>query len=149
MERQPITPPTCLFVAVLLMVALHLACPLAGVVAPPWTLAGVAPVLVGLAVNVWASAIFGKTRTTIKPSEQSTHLVVDGPFRFSRHPMYAGMVLVLAGVAVMLGTVAPFAVIPAFVWLMQVRFVRPEERSMEETFGQAYTEYKKRVRQWI
>ncbi len=76
-------------------------------------------------------------------------LVVDGPFKYSRNPMYLGMVLALTGLALLLGTVTPWLVIPPFVWLMTVLFVRQEEQTMEKQFGSDYLAYKKKVRRWV
>ena len=73
--------------------------------------------------------------------------MTDGPFRFSRHPMYLGMVLVLIGVAVALGTVGPaLVVVPLYCVL--ARFIAVEERAMAETFGDACQEYRSRARRW-
>ena len=63
--------------------------------------------------------------------------------------MYLGMAMMLAGLGGLLGTLTPFAVVPAFVCIISARFIPPEERAMEETFGQAYRQYRNRVRRWI
>ncbi len=63
--------------------------------------------------------------------------------------MYMGMVLILCGVAVFFGTVTPVLVIPAFVWLIQHNFIKREEASLEQTFGDRFREYKHTVRRWI
>ena len=63
--------------------------------------------------------------------------------------MYLGFVLVLVGVALQLGTLTPWIVVLAFVVLMDVLFIRPEEDMLEETFGQAFLDYKRRTRRWL
>ena len=63
--------------------------------------------------------------------------------------MYLGMTLILAGLAVLLGSVTPVLVVPVFAWLMDRRFIVAEEQALEETFGEAYLEYKRHVRRWI
>jgi protein-S-isoprenylcysteine O-methyltransferase Ste14 len=87
--------------------------------------------------------------TTVKPLGKSTALVTSGPFRISRHPMYVGFVLVLLGAAMMLGTLTPFIIGAAFAIFIDVVFVRFEERKMEHQFGEAWREYKRRVRRWL
>ena len=149
MNRKPILPPTWLFASVVLMVGLHFVLPLARIVPAPWNLAGLLPLVVGLWLNVRASGLFRRASTTIKPFERPASLVADGPYRFSRHPMYLGMALVLVGVGVMLGTLGPLVVVPAFVWAMEVAFIRAEERDMEAVFGEEYRAYRRRVRRWI
>jgi protein-S-isoprenylcysteine O-methyltransferase Ste14 len=75
--------------------------------------------------------------------------VLDGPFRFSRNPMYLGMVTLLIGVAIGLGSATPWLVIPAFFFLISKRFIAAEERKMEVEFGAEYLSYRSKVRRWI
>jgi len=131
------------------MVGLHFAVPVVQVIPRPYTYLGVLPLLLGLWLNVVCSNTFGRARTTVKPFEPPSHLIVDGHYRYSRNPMYLGMVLVLVGVAVLFGTAMPAAVIPGFVWLMTRRFIEPEEKALEETFGEAYLAYRRAVRRWL
>ena len=131
------------------MVALHFAVPLARVLGPPLVWIGRAPILVGVVINLIADAEFKRRATTVKPFEQSTALVTAGAFRFTRNPMYLGMVLMLVGVAILLGTGSPFLVVPVFMWLMTVRFIRVEETMLERVFGETFLEYKRRVRRWL
>ena len=67
----------------------------------------------------------------------------------SRNPMYLALMLWLVGAAMLLGTVTPAAVVVGFGWLLTHAFIRPEEQAMERTFGDAFREYKRRVRRWI
>ena len=149
MKRKPVMPPVYLFVAILLVAGLHRFLPVRKALVSPYNYAGVPILLVGLVLSVWCSNLFNKTKTTVKHFEQSSRLVTEGPYRFSRHPMYLGMALCLAGVAVLLGTVTPVLVVPVFVWLMSRKFIAAEERAMEDTFGDAYRQYKRRVRPWL
>jgi protein-S-isoprenylcysteine O-methyltransferase Ste14 len=148
MKRQ-LLPPAWFGLAVAAMVILHLLLPVCRIVSRPWSLLGIAPVLSGIALNLWADRQFKHARTTVKPFEESRCLITTGPFRISRHPMYLGMTALLAGLAVLLGTLTSMIVIPLFVLLMAVRFIPVEERMMEETFGDAYRSYRKRVRSWL
>ena len=63
--------------------------------------------------------------------------------------MYLGMVLLLIGFAVVLGTLGAFLPIPIFVLIIQEWFIKGEERFLEEIFGEQYVAFKKRVRRWI
>ena len=83
------------------------------------------------------------------PFERATALVTSGSFRFTRNPMYHGMALLLFGVAVLLGSAGALLPIPVFVWIIQMRFIRGEERFLEGLFGKDYVVYKSRVRRWI
>ena len=142
-------PPVLLLVAIGLMALLHALVPVAQLVTWPWRIFGGVPVVAGLVLNVWGDRLFKQAGTAIKPFDPTTSLVLNGPFSFSRHPMYLGMVLVLAGVAVGLGSATPWLVIPVFVWLVDRHFIVAEERKLEADFGARYLEYKARVRRWI
>ena len=98
------------------MVALHFVAPAKQLVVMPWRLAGGLLMVAGLVLNVWADRLFKDAGTTVKPFDPSTSLVHTGPFSFSRNPMYAGMLLALAGLALALGSVVPWFIVPLFAW---------------------------------
>jgi protein-S-isoprenylcysteine O-methyltransferase Ste14 len=83
------------------------------------------------------------------PFTQSTALVTGGIYRWTRNPMYLGMMSGLIGLAVLLGTLSAFLPIPLFVWQIRRKFVLPEEAFLEGIFGGRYLEYKARVRRWL
>ena len=93
--------------------------------------------------------LFRRRGTAIKPFQESSALVTDGVYRFTRNPMYLGMVIGLTGVACMLGTVTPLLVIPIFIWVIRTRFIRVEEGMLAERFGDEYVQYQARVRRWL
>lgn len=108
------------------------------------TLAGAVIAVLG----VWEFRCAG---TTVDPRvpHRSACLVDSGIYRFTRNPMYLGMLLVLTAGAVYLGNLAAFAVLPVFVVCMNRLQICPEERFMQEKFGEAYRDYTARVRRWI
>jgi protein-S-isoprenylcysteine O-methyltransferase Ste14 len=142
-------PPSYLLIAIVLMVALHFLLPVRQIIFFPWRLLGILPLLAGILLAVLAERTFKKHRTTVKPFEKSSALVTDGAFRLSRHPMYLGMTLLLAGLAVLMGSVTPWCGVLLFVLVMEFVFVRAEEAMMDETFGQAYRDYRAQVRRWL
>jgi protein-S-isoprenylcysteine O-methyltransferase Ste14 len=131
------------------MVLLALLVPVARVIAFPWNLLGLVPLIAGAAINVLADRQFKLVGTTVKPFEVSSGLVTDGIFRFTRNPMYLGMVGMLVGLAMLLRELTPWFVVPVFAAVMQRVFVRSEERMLEERFGEEWRSYAARVRQWI
>lgn len=149
MGRKPLLPPTYLFTAIVVMTLLHLLFPVTDVVPYPWQLLGCLPLLLGIVLNLIADQAFKKKHTTVKPFEESTVLITTGVFRLSRHPMYLGMVFILIGLAILIGTLMPFLVIPVFVFLMDMAFVRTEERMLANKFADAWQEYQASVRRWI
>ena len=148
-KKRPILPPVYFLAALLLMGLLHFFIPGAPLIQSPYRYVGFVLSAIALALVVWAAGLFRKTGTTIKPFQESSSLVVNGPYRLTRNPMYVGMVGVLVGTGVLLGSLAPFAVVPVFVWMIQWRFIRAEEASLRRTFGPEYREYQARVRRWI
>ena len=146
---KPIMPPTYMMIAIVLMFVLHVTVPMVGLAHAPITWLGAPFIGVGLILNFWADQQFRKHRTTVKPFGRPTALVEKGPFQLSRNPMYLGMVLAAVGVAMLLGTLAPFLVVAVLVWLFTSRFILVEEAAMEDAFGDAWHAYKRKVRRWL
>jgi protein-S-isoprenylcysteine O-methyltransferase Ste14 len=131
------------------MLALQRWLPGAIVLLGPWRWLGLVPFIGGLAFGIAAARLFAKHKTTIKPGDISTHLLTAGPYRISRNPIYVGMVLVLFGVAMMLGSVTPWLLVPAFIWLIHRNVIPVEEAMMAASFGEEYREYCAYVRRWL
>ncbi len=144
-----ILPPTALLVVVLLMVALNFLFPLMHIVPGFWRLLGILPLGLGLAISYAAENQFRQVDTTVNPFKESSQLVTDGLYRFSRNPMYLGMALILVGSAFLLGSLMPFSMIALFVGWIHIQFIRHEEEMLSTQFGQDWLEYKVRVRRWI
>ena len=89
--------------------------------------------------------------TTVDPRvpDQSASLVTSGVYRISRNPMYVGFLLLLIGWGVFLCNIASFLLLPFFVMYMSRFQITPEERFMQEKFGDGYRQYKTRVRRWV
>jgi protein-S-isoprenylcysteine O-methyltransferase Ste14 len=128
---------------------MHFAVPGFRVIEGAWRWTGLLPVLVGLGLNLVADQAFKRHNTTVKPFQESTALVRDGVFHLTRNPMYVGIVLMLAGVALLAGSATPWIAVVAFGVLIDRRFVRSEEAMLEETFGEEFRRYKREVRRWI
>ena len=120
-----------------------------GLLPSPWQYLGTLPILAGVAVAAQGSRLFAKAGTNIIPFTESTALVTDGVFSFSRNPMYTGMVLALAGTALIMNGWLAWIIVIAFTALIRGLFIRTEEQLMEKTFGEAYLAYKGRVRRWL
>jgi protein-S-isoprenylcysteine O-methyltransferase Ste14 len=149
MRRAKKLPPTYLYSAIVLIVVLHILLPGEQVINSPWRYLGIILLALGSALNILADQVFKQHNTSVKPFETSTFLVTGGVFRFSRNPMYLGFVLLLAGIAILLGSVTPWIVAVVFPFLMEIRFIRVEETMLEAWFGDAWLEYKRRVRRWF
>ena len=111
---------------------------------------GIALALIPWALPVWAFLMFRRAGTEIDPTSPTNRaLVVDGPYRYTRNPMYLGLVLVTLGIAIGIGAwpmfLAPVAVFATANWV-HIPF---EEAKMRRQFGAAFDEYTARVRRWI
>jgi protein-S-isoprenylcysteine O-methyltransferase Ste14 len=105
----------------------------------------------GAVVALAGVAEFRRVRTTVNPlrPERASALVTSGVFRWTRNPMYLGLALGLAGVAVGLSNLGAMVLLPAFVaWIDRLQIV-PEERALLANFGAAFTDYTARVRRWL
>ena len=63
--------------------------------------------------------------------------------------MYLGMILMLIGVALLMGSIAPYSIIPVFIIIIDKTFIRTEEDSLDRQFGRAWIEYRDNVRRWL
>ena len=110
---------------------------------------GWAAVGIGLGLFIWTLRTFARHRTTVNPYSAASALCTDGPFRFSRNPIYLGDWFILVGASLLLATFWPLAFAP-LIWVM-LRFgvIRHEEVHLEAKFGDAYRAYQSRVRRWF
>jgi protein-S-isoprenylcysteine O-methyltransferase Ste14 len=142
-------PPAYFLMALILMACLHRLAPVRRIIPPPYRYLGFVLLAAGLALVLRAAILFKRAGTTIKPFERSSTLVVQGPYRFTRNPIYLGMVTGLAGAGIVAGSISPFFVVPAFALLIDRVFIRAEERMLAQVFGGAFEEYKRRVGRWL
>jgi len=142
-------PPVVLLLAVLVMIGLHVSIPVVEWAGLPVRLLGGVLVLLGLCTVLGCARLFSLAGTTVRPFQESQSLVARGPYRFSRNPIYLAMVVALVGVALLLGSISPFAAIPVFLLVIQERFIKVEEKMLEARFGEEYLRYCGRVRRWV
>ena len=139
-----------IFLAFLFLeIGLHYRWPIMKIIEGPWNWSGIALIVAGVLIVIGPAASFARTGTTIKPFETSSALVVDGMYRFTRNPMYLGMVTALTGVAVLTGSLSPFIGPALFVPVLNTRVIRHEEAMLEAQFGDEYRTFKRSVRRWI
>lgn len=147
--KQRLLPPNYFFLLLILSIASHFLFSSWTFIRPPYLYSGLIPVIFGIVLNLWTDSTFKNNNTTVKPLEKPSLLIVSGPFRISRHPMYLGMASILLGVSLLLGSVISLISPVIFVFLMEKLFIPVEERNMEDIFGEQYLGYKKKVRRWV
>ncbi|HEY5218826.1 MAG TPA: isoprenylcysteine carboxylmethyltransferase family protein [Gemmatimonadaceae bacterium] len=106
-------------------------------------------VVAAVVVFGWAALSLRRHRTSIVPVRPTAALVIEGPYRITRNPLYLGLVLLYAGVAFWLDALWPLVLLPVLVFVIQLYAIRREERYLERRFGEEYRAYTRRVRRWI
>jgi len=146
---RKIIPPVYLLTSLILMFVLDRYLPVQKIITSPFNYSGIFVGFCGLALAASGVISFKKAGTAIRPFESSTALVKDGLYRYTRNPMYLGMVILLIGVASYLGSLTPYVLIPVFFFIIQQCFIKHEELFLENIFGQEYLDYKTKVRRWL
>jgi len=127
----------------------HYLIPVRIIIPPPYSYIGAIVMLPGLGLMIWAARVFRKSGTGFQLQGGGSNMVTSGPFRFSRNPMYLGMLIWLIGLAVLLGSLIVFIFPIIFFLLANFVLIPIEERKMEQVFGQQFIEYRRQVRRWL
>lgn len=110
---------------------------------------GALAILAGISLLSWTALRMVQSHTTLNPLADPQVLVTQGPFRFSRNPMYLGTLLAYTGLAVLMGSLQawcfPLAFFAATNWL----FIPYEEDILRQAFAQEYEAYRRKVRRWL
>ncbi len=148
-SRPKILPTIWLVITVVLMGVTHRFLPLVTFENEVTEVTGIIILLFGVAMIAWSAVGFARAGTNAIPFREASALVTGGFYRITRNPMYLGMVLILVGGGLKIGSLGALLPIPMFVVVIRRNFILGEERFLEETFGEEYLEYKKRVRRWL
>jgi protein-S-isoprenylcysteine O-methyltransferase Ste14 len=158
MQRPHASQPTSVPWPPVLLVAVLVIGWLAGQLYPlPWPglddlparLVGYGLGAAGIALVVWSTITLYRAGTTFQPNRGADRLVTDGPFHWRRNPIYMGDMLILLGLAELTHNIWFVILTPVFAIAVLRLAILPEERHLEERFGQAYLEYKERTRRWF
>ena len=148
---RAIPPPVVALVLALLMWLTPAVAGLVQIPDPVRVLSAVVLVSIGQSISIAGIIAFRRAKTTVNPVKASlaSSLVVQGVYRYTRNPMYVGLLLTLLAWAVFLAN--PFAVLWVVVFVLYItRFqIIPEERVLASLFGAEYEAYKGRVRRWV
>jgi protein-S-isoprenylcysteine O-methyltransferase Ste14 len=115
-----------------------------------WNFAGLVAVVMGLAIYGWCLVFHFKSyREAVRIGFTPPHLVVTGPYRYSRNPMYVAGLFVWIGWTIFYGNLAVFIGLVLLWSMFTFRIIPYEEDQLEALFGDEYSEYKKSVRRWL
>lgn len=119
------------------------------VVGPTSTVLSWGLIVIGLALIGWSAFWFWRRKTTIEPHHDPQALIVEGPYRLSRNPIYLGMVVILLGAIIGRGQPLCLILLAAFIWVLNKRFIEPEEQVLRRAFGAQAEGYLARTRRWL
>ncbi|MBL4623713.1 MAG: isoprenylcysteine carboxylmethyltransferase family protein, partial [Flavobacteriales bacterium] len=112
-----------------------------------WT-AGILLLAGSIALALWTKYVMTRKGTTANSYKQSMVVVTNGPFRFSRNPMYLSINLLTIGLSFVFNDLI-LLILTGFAVLIIHVVIKREERYLAKKFGEEYLRYKKRVRRWI
>jgi protein-S-isoprenylcysteine O-methyltransferase Ste14 len=147
-----IAPPPLIFVGFLAAVAtLEALLPLPRLWPAPTLryVIGVVLAALGIALIMAGAQRFIAAGTNLPPMLPTTALVTDGPYRWSRNPLYLAMLAIYLGIAIAAGSLWGLVLVVPLFGLISVAVVAREERYMERKFGDVYRQYRARVRRWL
>ena len=145
-----VVPPPLIYVAFFLVgIGVQRYVPIARLPAGPVRMLSTVLVLSWLMLTAWSFRRFWASGTSIVPVRPATALVLEGPYRWTRNPMYVGLLFLYIGVACWFGLVWPLLLAPVLVWVISVAVIGREERYLTRKFGDEYTRYQSQVRRWL
>jgi len=103
----------------------------------------------GFALAMWAIRTIRKAGTRVETNKPTTAIVADGPYRFTRNPIYTGMILGQTGLAIGFNSLWILAALAPFYFIICYGVIAREEAYLEGKFGDVYRSYKSRVRRWL
>jgi protein-S-isoprenylcysteine O-methyltransferase Ste14 len=99
--------------------------------------------------NGWTLATMAASRTAILPGGSTRTILDRGPFRFSRNPLYVGLIILDLGLALLWPSAWALLLVPVGIALLYWGAIAPEERYLSAKFGAEYDAYRRRVRRWL
>lgn len=143
-------PPLLVLGTLLVGLALeYLVWPTALVSPPARWIAGAVLVAAGLGLAVWAMRRFKAAGTNVPTPLPATAVVTDGPYRFSRNPIYVGGTLTYLGLAALADSLWVLVLVAPLLIVLRYGVIAREEAYLEAKFGEPYRAYKARVRRWL
>lgn len=114
-----------------------------------WPVGGVLA-LAGFGIMAWAAGLFRRRGNNLPPWQPVSELIISGPYRWTRNPMYLGMALLYAGLAIAFDSLLALVLLAVLVLpIIQTQVIAKEERYLEGKFGEPYLAYKKQVGRWL
>ncbi len=106
-------------------------------------------VVLALAIVAWAFFTFKSIDTTILPNQAASHLATNGPFRWSRNPIYVADILIISGIALATGNAWMLITAAVAIFALEEFAIKREEVHLKAKFGHDWDEYSRKVRRWV
>lgn len=103
----------------------------------------------GIVLILLAAMEFRKHKTTIVPHQEASSLIQSGVFSRSRNPIYLADVLILTGLALRWDAILSLVLVPILFWVLETRFVIPEENRLRRQFRAEFARYAQKTRRWV
>jgi protein-S-isoprenylcysteine O-methyltransferase Ste14 len=100
-------------------------------------------------LGLWGLLEFWRAKTNLFPHKPSSSLVIVGPYRVTRNPMYVSLALLYVSFGFLLSIAWAFVVLPVVIFIVNIYVIRREESYLESKFGKQYQAYKKQVHRWL
>lgn len=102
----------------------------------------------GAALRFWATHLFYQKQMRVIATRPQAQLLTTGPYKYSRNPLYLGLILIFAGAALLAGSVSALLLTLA-IFIVLSFWIRVEERQLAEAFGEQYAKFQSQIRRWL
>ncbi|MFN3700129.1 MAG: methyltransferase family protein [Alphaproteobacteria bacterium] len=112
---------------------------------------GAGLMILGLSIGLifWCKILFDRAETNIRPDLPTHAIVTEGPFKYSRNPIYLAFLLGFSGLAMLADAPIMLLLLPILWFVLERYVIRPEEEYLAEKFGEEYTDYMGRTNRWV
>jgi len=117
---------------------------------PHWVrIFAIIPACIGALLGIVSVYYFLRSKTGIIPFSPTTYLVTNGFYRYTRNPMYLGLICIQISILSAFSNLLALVVVPVFWWILHTRFVIKEEKLLLEKFGVEYEQLIRHTRRWL
>ncbi len=114
-----------------------------------WRWIGIVLIVTSLVIAGFAVRTMKRAKTDVSPHRPTTAIVRDGPFGYTRNPLYLSLVLIFVGISACIDSLTMLVFAIPFAIILNMGVIVPEERYLERKFGDGYRTYKDTVRRWL
>ena len=144
-----IIPPLVYLAGIIVGLLVSMWLPTKVIPAPAAWIVGGFLILCGAVLTSSGILKFKSVGTTVRPDRAASSLVIAGPYKITRNPMYLGLALVYLGIAIADQSIWALILLPIILIIIQHWAIKPEEAFLERRFGTEYSNYKTNVRRWL